>query len=122
MLFLMWTMTSCSKHFMIIGVRATGRKSFMLFAAALFGTGMMVEVLRHTGTTAWESEMLKMSVQTSVSSYAQPLSTFPGILSGPVALRGFMRCSDLLTSSSDTLRGRCPGGTVSLELGEVLAA
>ncbi len=41
---LMWRMTSRSKHFMRIGVSATGR--------ATFGTGMMVVALKHVGTTA----------------------------------------------------------------------
>ncbi len=39
---------------------------------------MMVVALKHVGTTAWLSEMLKMSVKTSVSSTAQSLSTRPG--------------------------------------------
>lgn len=43
----------------------------LLFAAAVLGAGMMVEVLKHTDTTAWEREMLKMSVHTSVSSVLQ---------------------------------------------------
>ncbi len=40
---------------------------------------MMVVALKHVGTTAWLSEMLKMSVKTSVSSTAQSLSTRPGM-------------------------------------------
>ncbi len=39
---------------------------------------MMVVALKHVGTTAWLSEMLKMSVKTSVISTAQSLSTRPG--------------------------------------------
>ncbi len=40
------------------------------------------------GTTAWLSEVLKISVRTSVSCSAQSLSTRPGMLLGPAALRG----------------------------------
>lgn len=32
-----------------------------------FGIGMMVEVLKHLGTTAWLSEVFKMSLKTSFS-------------------------------------------------------
>ncbi len=53
---------------------------------------MMVVALKHVGTTAWLSEMLKMSVKTSVSSTAQSLSTRPGMLSGPGGIfRGIVR-------------------------------
>lgn len=90
----------------------------LLFAAAVLGAGMMVEVLKHTDTTAWEREMLKMSVRTSVSSVLQHPTReviwaccIPGT-----------DCSVLLTSSTDTLRGSSPGRTVNLELGEELEA
>ena len=53
-----------------------------------FGTGMMVVVLKHVGTTAVLREMLKMSVRTSASWSAHSLSTLPGILSGPGAFFG----------------------------------
>ncbi len=39
------------------------------------------------GTTAWLSEVLKISVRTSVSCAAQSFSTRPGMLSGPAAFR-----------------------------------
>ena len=46
-----------------------------------FRTGVMGVALRHLGTTAWLREMLKMFVKTSMQSFAQSLSTQPGMLS-----------------------------------------
>ncbi len=43
---------------------------------------MIVVDLRHVGTTAWLSKVLKISVRTSVSCAAQSFSTRPGMLSG----------------------------------------
>ncbi len=55
---------------------------------------MIVVDLRHVGMTAWLSEMLKISVRTSVSCsfstvfsvLSQSFSTRPGILSGPLTI------------------------------------
>ncbi len=66
-----------------------------------FGTGMIVVDLRHVGMTAWLSEVLKISVRTSVSCSAQSFSTRPGILSGPAALRGIILDRVFLTSAGD---------------------
>ncbi len=71
---------------------------------------MMVVALKHVGTTAWLSEMLKMSVKTSVSSTAQSLSTRPGMLSGPGALRALILLRDLLTLCGDSVIIWSPGG------------
>ncbi len=68
-----------------------------------FGTGMIVVDLRHVGMTAWLSEVLKISVRTSVSCSAQSFSTRPGILSGPAALRGLILDRVFLTSAN-----KCP--------------
>lgn len=68
-----------------------------------FGTGMMVEALRHAGTTTWLSDVLKMSVKISVSSTAQSLSGCPGMLLGPGALWGLILPRDLLTLSGDSV-------------------
>ncbi len=57
--------------------------------------------LRHVGTTAWLSEVLKMSVRTSVSCAAQSLSTRPGMLSGPAAFRGLILDRAFLTSTGE---------------------
>ncbi len=48
----------------------------------------------------WLSEVLKISVRTSVSCSAQSFSTRPGMLSGPAALRG-LQPSVFLTSAGD---------------------
>ncbi len=66
-----------------------------------FGTGIMEVDLRHVGTTAWLSEVLKMSVMTSVSCTAQSLSTRPGMLSGPAAFRGLILERVFLTSAGE---------------------
>ncbi len=51
-----------------------------------------------------------MSVKTSVSSTAQSLSTRPGMLSGPRALRALILLRDLLTLSGDSVITWSPGG------------
>ncbi len=72
---------------------------------------MIVVDLRHVGMTAWLSEVLKISVRTSVSCSAQSFSTRPGILSGPAALRGLILDRVFLTSAGDRQKclvvGRC---------------
>ncbi len=59
---------------------------------------MIVVDLRHVGTTAWLSEVLKISFRTSVSCAAQSFSTRPGMLSGPAAFRGLILDRVFLTS------------------------
>lgn len=49
----MFFMTSCSKHFVMIGVSATGQKSLRQDTGDFIGRGMMVVVLKHTGITSW---------------------------------------------------------------------
>ncbi len=67
---------------------------------------MIVVDLRHVGTTAWLSEVLKISVRTSVSCAAQSFSTRPGMLSGPAAFCGLILDRVFLTSAADD---RAPG-------------
>lgn len=55
-----------------------------------FGTGTMVDVLRHVGTVAWDSEVFKMSVMTVESWCAQFLRALASTPSGPAALRVFI--------------------------------
>ncbi len=62
--------------------------------------------LRHVGTTAWLSEVLNMSVRTSVSCAAQSLSTRPGMLSGPAAFRGLILDRVFLTLAGERVPGR----------------
>ena len=52
-------------------------------------------------TSWWWGSVLKMSMGTSVSSSAQALSTRPGMLSGPAALRALILERDLLTLAGD---------------------
>ncbi len=59
---------------------------------------MIVMDLRHVGMTTWLSEVLKISVRTSVSCSAQSFNTRPGILSGPAALCGLILDRVFLTS------------------------
>ncbi len=63
---------------------------------------MMVVALKHVGTTAWLSEMLKMSVKTSVSSTAQSLSTPPRNV---VRTQSFA-CIDPAEGSPHAVRGQ----------------
>lgn len=74
---------------MATGVSATGLKSFRVGVSDLLGTGMMMEDLYIRGTTAWDSERLKMSVYTPASCYPQAFSTLGCTPSGPAALCGF---------------------------------
>lgn len=74
-----------------------------------FGTGTMVHVLRHVGTVAWDSEVLKMSVITVESWCTQSLRALPGTPLGPAALQAFIFCSVFLTSASVMLRGESSG-------------
>ncbi len=77
----------------------------------------MVAVFKQVGTDASNNEVLKMSVSTLDSWYAQSLSTRPGMLSGPAALRGLIPLRVLLTSAMDTLRGVSPDDGISLVQG-----
>ncbi len=74
---------------------------------------MIVVDFRHVGTTAWLSEVLKISVRTSVSCAAQSLSTRPGMLSGPAAFRGLILDRVFLTSAADRQSAWSLGGAGS---------
>lgn len=52
----------------------------------VFGSGIMVDALKHMGTTAWLKEVLKISL----SSLTQSFRIRPAVLSGPVVLRGLI--------------------------------
>ena len=88
----------------------------------LLGTGIILAVLRHDGTTAWISEVLKISVRTPVSWSAHSLSTCPGMLSGPTAFRGFTLLRILLTSAVSRLSGCSSGQGTDFLAGVVLSA
>jgi len=83
----------------LTGVSAMGLWSFRLDTAGVFGTGMMVDVLRPDGTLAWDTEVLNMSARTSDSWSAQSFRILPGITSGPKAFLGLTLCSVLLTTA-----------------------
>ena len=83
------------KHFMMVGVSAMGRWWLRQDTGDFLGTGIMVVVLRHDGTVTLLREMLKMSVRSSASWSAYPLSTLLGMLSGPAALCGLQSLSNL---------------------------
>ncbi len=85
----------------MIGVSAMGQYSFKQDTGDFFSTGIMEVDLRHVGTTAWVSEVLKMSVRISVSCAAQSLSTRPGMLSGPAAFHGLILDRVFLTSAGE---------------------
>ncbi len=94
-LVLMLCMINLSKHFIMIGsVLWDGShldRSFLWYRYDCCG-------FETCGTTAWLSEVLKISVRTSVSCAAQSFSTQPGMLSGPAALRGLILDRFFLTS------------------------
>lgn len=48
---------------MVVGVSATGRRSFRLDAVDCCGTDTMVAVLKHVQTTAWASDRLKIRIR-----------------------------------------------------------
>ena len=75
-----------------------------------FGTGTIVDVLRHVGTVACDSEILKMSAMTDESWWAKSLRILPGNPSGPTAFQGFIFCSILL------MRGESSGEILNLAM------
>ena len=76
---------------------------------------MIMDVLKHLGTTAWLRDRLKMSVRTSVNTSAHSLSTQPGMLSGPATFRGLTLarvlnvCSESMVGAGWSLTTRGPG-------------
>ncbi len=67
---------------------------------------MIVVDLRHVGTTAWLSEVLKISVRTSVSCASTVFQYTASMLSGPAALRGLILDRVFLTSAGDRQSAR----------------
>ena len=72
---------------------------------AFSGTGTMVAILKHVGTTDWDRERLNMSVKTPASWSAHALRMRLGMSSGPAALRGLTRLNVLLPSARAKERG-----------------
>lgn len=50
---MMWSFTSLSKHFIMVGVSAAGRSSFREEVVLFFGDGMIVAVVNQGGPAAW---------------------------------------------------------------------
>ena len=80
-LFWYWAGTTLSKHFIIIGVSATGLLSIRQ------GTGLFEDwdddmVSKWVGTVAYARVRLKMEVKSSASSVANVVRACPGMLSG----------------------------------------
>ncbi len=61
--------------------------------------------MKHEGTTDRERERLKMSVKPQASWNKHARSTWPGMPSGPTALRMFTRLKDRVTSATEMDRG-----------------
>ncbi len=66
-----WASTSFSNDFMTTNVRATGLKSFSPIILDFFRIGMMMERLKHEGTSHSSSDLLKIFVKTGASWSAQ---------------------------------------------------
>lgn len=74
-----------------MGVPATGLLFFRYTILDVLGTGNIVAVLRHAGTQAEDSEMLKIVVNFFfANSPTQSLSTLPSTLSRLAAFLGLM--------------------------------
>ncbi len=58
-----WASNSFSNDFMTTDVRATGLSSFSPVILDLFWMGMMVECLKHEGTSHSSSDLLKIFVK-----------------------------------------------------------
>ncbi len=101
----MCSLTSLSKHLLKMGIRATGLQSFKHVILFFLGMGKMVDFFKHEGNTDRERDKLKMSVKTSASWKAHALSTWPGMPSGPTALRMFTRLKDRVTSATESESG-----------------
>ena len=97
--FFMCLRISLSKHFLMVGMSAMGRWLLRQDTGVFLGAGIMAVVLKHDGKVALLREMLKMSVRTSASWSAHPLSTLLGMLSGPAALCWLTLCRIFLTSA-----------------------
>ncbi len=84
---------------------------------------MIVVDLRHVGMTAWLSEVLKISVRTSVSCSAQSFSTRPGILSGGIHREDPQRCTIgvVLSFLQERLERRLSPSTLKVYVATIVA-
>lgn len=94
-------------------------QSVIVAGRGFFRDGVIVAALKHMGTTAWLSEMLKTSVRTSLSFSAQSFCTQPDMLSGPSALGSsvaLFNCWLLKTPEGFSEALDCPGTVFALQL------
>jgi hypothetical protein len=95
-------MVSWSKHFIVIDVSATVRKSFRKVTLDFLGTGTMVVSFKHVGISDCDKERLKMSEKTFAIWSVHALRTHPGIPSGPAALWVLTCLNVFLTSVTES--------------------
>ncbi len=95
-----WASNSFSNDFMTTDVKATGLYSFIPVILGFFWMGMMVERLKHEGTSHSSSNMLNIFVKMGASWSAQDFRQAGVTPSGPGALFHFCFRKTWHTSSS----------------------
>ena len=92
------------------GVNEIGLKSPSSIGDCIFGMGIILDSFETAGTVPDRSDVLKMVVIGSASSYANSLTMRHGTLSGPWAFEGLMASSFLHTSWDCTVKTPATAG------------